>query len=213
MAVPISTDIPDFEPLVQGVLDKGYSIFDHFLDAGEVDLMRREALQIMDSSGFRPAGIGQGSDYQQNRQIRSDYIHWIEQETLSAASQFYPTRIEQLIVYLNRTCFLGIRDYEMHFAWYDTGRFYQRHLDVFRDDSARKLSIICYLNSGWQPGDGGELLIYLPREDGTEETITVEPLAGRLVCFESTRLEHEVLPAHKPRLSVTGWLKDEKHLF
>ena len=207
------TDVPAFEPLVQGILERGYSVLDRFLDTAEVDTLRREALQIMNQAGFRPAGVGQGSDYQQNRQIRSDYIHWIDTANLQEAARFYPERVEQLIVYLNRTCFLGIRDYEMHFAWYDTGRFYQRHLDVFRDDSARKLSIICYLNPYWQPGDGGELLIYLPREDGTEETITVEPVAGRLVCFESTRLEHEVLPAHQPRLSVTGWLKDEKRLF
>jgi len=44
----------------------------------------------------------------------------------------------------------------------------------------------------------------------------VLPVAGRLVCFRSDIIEHEVLPSKKERLSITGWMLDQeadlKHL-
>jgi SM-20-related protein len=87
------------------------------------------------------------------------------------------------------------------------GTFYRRHLDRFRTDSKRKLSVITYLNEGWQPTHGGQLLIYRPQPDAPEETISIDPLGGRMVCFDSGLLEHEVLPATRDRLSITGWLR------
>jgi SM-20-related protein len=71
--------------------------------------------------------------------------------------------------------------------------------------------VICYLNENWKAEEGGQLRIY-------EETnqIDVLPEAGRLVCFRSDKLEHEVLPASRARLSLTGWILDQyadlKHL-
>jgi hypothetical protein len=38
-----------------------------------------------------------------------------------------------------------------------------------------------------------------------EPAVVIAPLGGRLVVFES-HLEHEVLPAHRERYSVTAWL-------
>lgn len=101
----------------------------------------------------------------------------------------------------------------MHFAVYPEGTFYKRHLDVFQHTRARKISVICYLNFDWVPEDGGQLRIYLPQEDGTEQQVDLLPLAYRLVCFNSQSLEHEVLPARRRRYSITGWLKDEQPLF
>jgi SM-20-related protein len=42
-------------------------------------------------------------------------------------------------------------------------------------------------------------------KDGQE--IKINPEAGRIVFFESDKIEHEVLPANRQRMSVTGWLK------
>jgi SM-20-related protein len=39
--------------------------------------------------------------------------------------------------------------------------------------------------------------------------VDILPLAGRLVCFRSDQIEHEVLPATRERLSLTGWLLDQ----
>jgi SM-20-related protein len=65
--------------------------------------------------------------------------------------------------------------------------------------------VVYYLNIDWIPADGGNLLIY-STENNVEKTITIAPLAGRLVCFESEKLDHEVTEAFAERYSVTGWL-------
>ena len=39
------------------------------------------------------------------------------------------------------------------------------------------------------------------------QAIDVQPLGGTLVCFLAERFEHEVLPARRERLSVTGWFR------
>jgi SM-20-related protein len=59
-----------------------------------------------------------------------------------------------------------------------------------------------YLNVDWKPGDGGELRIYHDRFD---QDIT--PTDGKIVFFNSSEFEHEVLLTNKTRLSITGWLK------
>ena len=88
---------------------------------------------------------------------------------------------------------------------YPIGSFYKRHLDQFKKDDHRKLSVICYLNENWREDEGGQLRVYFPAE-----TKDFFPTAGRLVCFRSDLLEHEVLPATRERLSLTGWLLDIK---
>ena len=35
----------------------------------------------------------------------------------------------------------------------------------------------------------------------------VLPVAGTLVCFLSDRFDHEVLPATRERLALTGWFR------
>lgn len=62
--------------------------------------------------------------------------------------------------------------------------------------------MIMYLNSDWQIDDGGELCIY--NEDDCQH---ISPTQGKSVFFKSDELEHEVLLANKPRMSITGWLK------
>ena len=46
-----------------------------------------------------------------------------------------------------------------------------------------------------------------PVRDGREEQVSVLPAPGLMVLFDSQRLEHEVLPARRSRLSITGWFK------
>ena len=57
-----------------------------------------------------------------------------------------------------------------------------------------------YLNESWSAGDGGALRLHLPA--GQQDVL---PRAGTLVAFLSGRFEHEVLPARRERLSLTGW--------
>jgi SM-20-related protein len=64
------------------------------------------------------------------------------------------------------------------------------------------LSCVLYLNDGWRAEDGGALRLYLPTRH-----CDVLPRAGTLVAFLSERFEHEVLPAQRERLSLTGWFR------
>ncbi|MNE16796.1 hypothetical protein D3C76_1271070 [compost metagenome] len=65
------------------------------------------------------------------------------------------------------------------------------------------VSAVLYLNEGWQSHDGGQLRMFLA--DGVEHD--VEPVAGCLVVFLSGEVPHEVLPAGRERLSLTGWFR------
>ena len=75
--------------------------------------------------------------------------------------------------------------------------------DRFRDDDRRTVTVVLYLNEEWQPDEGGELRLYLP--DGRVHDVM--PLGGSLACFMSADFPHEVLPATRERLSLTGWFR------
>ncbi|TAE25150.1 MAG: 2OG-Fe(II) oxygenase [Cytophagales bacterium] len=198
---------PQFDPIIDGILEQGYGVDDHFLSSDEVTALARRLRERREQGQFRAAGVGNQNTLIE-KQIRGDEILWLDQATATPEEQTFLNRIGEFVQYVNQTCYLGLRDFEFHYALYPAGTFYKRHLDQFRTDSRRRLSVICYLNPDWQETDGGQLALYLPQPDGTEQTITLAPTAGRLVCFESGKLEHEVLPATRERLSVTGWLKN-----
>jgi SM-20-related protein len=190
--------------VADGLADHGFAIIDDFLSAAEVqsilqlDALKNGLLQ------FKRAGIGKLQDKQINEAIRGDYIEWIDRVSADPALQVYLAKLQELISFVNQNLFLSLKDYEVHMTIYPPGSYYKRHLDQFKKDDHRKLSVICYLNENWIEEEGGQLRIYLP-----EKSIDVLPLAGRLVCFRSDQLEHEVLAATRPRLSLTGWILDQ----
>ena len=195
-----------FEPIIEGILADGYGVTDNFLTPADVTALAKQLRNRQQAGQFREAGVGRRHVLVENA-IRGDEIMWLDEANTTPDEAAFLAHIGEFMQYVNQTCYLGLRDAEFHYALYPTGAFYKRHLDQFRTDSRRKLSVVCYLNLDWQPTDGGQLALYLPNADGTERTETILPVAGRLVCFESARLEHEVLPATRERLSLTGWLK------
>ncbi len=213
MELLVSTNEQRFEAIVTGVITEGYAIADGFLSPEEARQMLQAASDAYHQGQFNSAGIGKTRHYQMNQDIRRDHIQWIDHHNPPEACRPFFSRLQAMSEYFNRSCYLGIRDMELHFAIYPEGAFYKRHLDVFRHTQSRKLSVVCYLNFDWNEEDGGQLRLYLPQEDGSEKAQDILPLAGRLVCFNSQTLEHEVLPARRTRHSVTGWLKDEARLF
>lgn len=196
-----------FEKIADDIAEQGYAVADHFLNPEEVDAILsikefREGL-----NHFKKAGIGKNQGHQINEAIRGDYIHWIDNSTAPAAISSYLVKVQQLILHINQSLFLSLKDYEVHMTVYPPGAFYKRHLDQFSRDDHRKLSIICYLNKDWNDEDGGQLRMWLAGRN-----VDVLPAAGRLVCFRSDLIEHEVLPATRPRLSITGWMLDHLRL-
>ncbi|MCP9199217.1 2OG-Fe(II) oxygenase [Gramella sp. GC03-9] len=196
-----------YESIIQDLMDKKYSIVDDFFTAEEVHVLRDSLMRKYEEDNFKKAAIGNRTNEIIEKSIRGDFILWINEADNGPAENLYFKKINSLVEYLNRTCFMGILHKEFHYAVYPEGTFYKRHLDTFQNDGRRKLSMVCYLNNeDWKPENGGELTIYT-NEDGKEEEMNIYPLAGRVVIFESQELEHEVKPVKVPRLSITGWLK------
>lgn len=193
-----------FDVIADELAAQGYAVADQFLSQTEVrSILSLDSFQS-GSDRFRKAGIGKQQEHQINESIRGDYIHWIDKENAPAELNTYLLKVDRLMHYLNQTLFLSLKDYEIHLTVYPVGSFYKRHLDQFKKDDHRKLSLICYLNEDWKEEHGGQLRIYLP-----EGNLDVLPVAGRLVCFRSDQLEHEVLPATRERKSLTGWMLDQ----
>jgi SM-20-related protein len=180
----------------------GYIILDSALCPVVTEQLRVRArsLAIDDLS---QAGIGRSLARQLNTAIRADRIHWLDpQHPVDAA---YLKGMEQLRQGLNRRLFLGLFDYESHYAVYCQGAYYRRHVDAFQGERNRVVTTTCYLNDAWRPRDGGELLLYGPSGDSLIER--VQPLLGRLVIFLSDQFPHEVLTTHRTRYSIAGWFR------
>lgn len=195
-----------FDILVDQIVDQDFGIIDNFLSSEEVNAINELIEVDYAQNKLKKAGIGQGDEHQVNRKIRGDYIRWIDPQNARPPVQVFLERIYTLMHYINRTCFLSLKAVETHLTVYPEGSFYRRHLDQFRADDHRKLTFICYLNQLWHAEAGGELRLYIPKGVGNEEIVDINPTAGKLVCFKSDVLEHEVLEVHQERWSITGWM-------
>ncbi|MGC1632684.1 MAG: 2OG-Fe(II) oxygenase [Gelidibacter sp.] len=198
---------PLYERIIDDIVTQKYAIVEDFFTAEEICLLRQSLIAKHEEDVFKKAAIGNRVNEIIVKTIRGDVILWIDEAHTNAAESLFFIKINHLITYLNKTCFLGILRKEFHYALYPTGTFYKRHIDTFQNDDRRKLSFVCYLNeAGWLPENGGELVLYLD-ERGQEVEKIIYPFPGRVVIFESQIIEHEVRPVKKERLSITGWLK------
>lgn len=198
---------PLYEAIIADILSKKYSVVEDFFSTEEVEILRQSLLEKHKENAFKKAAIGNRFEETIVKSIRGDVILWMDETQADASERLFFNKINSLVNYLNRTCFLGILQKEFHYALYPKGTFYKRHIDTFQNDDRRKLSFVCYLNEdGWLPENGGELVLYL-NENGEETEKIIYPLPGRVVIFESQIIEHEVRPVNKERLSITGWLK------
>lgn len=178
-----------------------------FLDEGAAARLRDECGAAWEEGGFRQAGVGRGAELKIREDVRRDQVMWLRDDELSVEQQGYLASLEKLRLALNRKFYLGLFGFEGHFAIYPEGAFYKAHLDRHAGTRDRIVTVILYLNPGWSPGDGGELKIWTtPGErDGAYELI--EPRMATLVCFTAGDFWHEVLPAMKTRMSITGWFR------
>lgn len=184
----------------------GYYFKDLFFNIEEVNQLREFAQGILAKGKFKSAGIGKDHSFHQNKDIRTDSIFWIDRAFLPENLTFFYRQFDAFVAEVNRTCYLGIVESELHFAVYPKGTFYKKHLDVFQHTSSRRLSFICYLNEEWKPADGGQLRLY-PKVSNDSYYLDIEPIGGRMLCFMSGDIPHEVLVSHNERWSITGWLK------
>lgn len=198
---------PLYEQIITDIRKQKYSIIENFFSTDDVAVLRQSILTKYEEDTFKKAAIGNRVNETIVKSIRGDVILWIDETKADTAEILFFNRINDLVGYLNKTCFLGILHKEFHYAIYPKNTYYKRHIDTFQNDDRRKLSFVCYLNEdGWLPENGGELVLYLD-ENGQEVEKVIYPFPGRVVIFESQIIEHEVRPVIVDRLSITGWLK------
>jgi SM-20-related protein len=199
---------PQLDVIADALVEQGYCIVGDALPAALLQQLLSHLNQLHDGD-LKVAGIGRQTDFQVQQTIRSDKIHWLEPNTETTAE--FLQWMDSLRVGINRRLFMGLFDYESHFAHYAVGAFYKKHRDAFRGNRAqgqsnRVLSTVLYLNDAWQSGEGGELLLYA--EDDDNKVIESNlPEFGRLVIFLSEKFPHEVLPAKRERKSIAGWFR------
>ncbi len=196
----------NFISILDSIANKGWAVENNFFEEGLLKGLLEECKQLHAKGNFKKAAIGKGQQQQVINEVRGDAILWFDEQILSPYQQLFYNKISQLKQAINQDFFLGLKQFECHFAIYPTGSFYKRHTDRFQNTDSRQISCILYLNEGWQEAYGGQLRLYTESE-GEENFNDVKPQWGTFACFRSD-IPHEVLSTTKERYSITGWLKN-----
>ncbi|MFT0212258.1 2OG-Fe(II) oxygenase [Pseudomonas sp. F1_0610] len=193
---------PLFERVADDLATHGWTQQNIFLPEDLTLALAQECRNRAQAGQMNQAGIGSGIDPVIKESIRGDSIMWLN-EGQSPSIDRYLNLMDSFKNTLNQSLFLGLEDYECHFAWYPPGAYYKKHLDRFRDDDRRTVTSVLYLNEGWLPEFGGEMRMHL----GANKVYDVSPRLGTMMFFMSADWPHEVLAATKDRLSIAGWFR------
>lgn len=194
--------IHPFDLLIDGLLQDEYGQDNAFLSASLCEGLRLHMQDLLETKQLHFAGIGNLLQLHQPQSMRGDQVYWLDKSHNNPFETAFLMLMDELVIYLNRTCYTGLNSYEFHYALYDIGSSYKRHLDQFQNNQQRQFSLICYLNPDWVDTDGGALLLHT--KNGLQSVL---PQSQTAVLFKSDELEHEVSIAHRPRMSIAGWLK------
>lgn len=197
----------DFESIAAQLERTGLCVRPGFLASQPLHELSEDLDSHWREGDFERAGTGKGKGKGVRELVRRDRTFWLDRHVANPVQSKLWESLDLLQRTLNRSLFMGLADFEGHYAVYPEGGFYKRHLDCFLQDDARMVSLILYLNRDWKPEDGGLLRIYR----GSSH-VDVEPKGGTLVLFLSRETEHEVLLSHSPRYSFTGWFKQKPSL-
>jgi len=203
----IEAETDDFDTLVgdaaiEALARDGYVVVDAFFNNGLVEALADELAAMEASGALTDAGVGREGGRRQAAEIRRAAIRWFDGGT--GAERRFLDMAERLRIAINRRLFLGLFDFECNFIAYPTGGFYGRHLDSLTGARNRVVSMIVYLDAGWQAEDGGTLRLWKSVAAGAA-SVEIVPQAGRVVLMMSEEIPHEVLPSHRPRHAIAGW--------
>lgn len=191
-----------FDTLIDTFIADKVGISDHFISKSLSSHLQKHLISLTNDDLMVAAGTGNAALVLQDTAVRGDKIHWLDRKHENIYENAFFDLMDDFVVYLNRTCYTGINDYEFHYTLYEEGRFYKKHLDQFSNNSSRKYSMIIYLNENWILADGGQLRIH--HENSLQD---ISPNSCKGVFFNSNETEHEVMVTNKSRMSITGWLK------
>lgn len=190
--------------ILEAVEETGLYTTDDFLDTSTVNEWRSYAETQAGLDRFRESSIGAQGLKKNNSDIRSDKILWVDE--FSGSTHSMGVWLRSLIAHLKDHFRVPLDDIEAHFSVYPPGARYQKHIDNGASRNHRLFTFIFYLNLEWRSGDGGELIIY-DTHNTNLPVWKISPRGGTFVLFRSDLFYHEVMPSHKPRYAVTGWLR------
>jgi SM-20-related protein len=190
------------ERVADALAEQGYIVLNEFLPAPLAQAMHHDVLSIKQQA-FQSASIGRQQTHQLNSQVRSDKIHWLNEG--KDPQKTYLKLMGELRLALNQRLFLGLFDYESHYAHYAPGDFYHRHVDAFKGSSNRVLRTGLTLNQAWGNNDAGELLMF--DDEQPSPFMMVAPRFNTCVIFLSEQFPHEVRAAKRDRYSIAGWFR------
>ncbi|GGX91863.1 prolyl 4-hydroxylase subunit alpha [Litchfieldella qijiaojingensis] len=202
LAAPLDND--KLAPLVDALVECGWFVGESFIDAELCQALYDELMTLAAHDALDAAGIGRGKQHSLRRDIRGDAIHWLDRETLPQRQ--YLATMGTLQHELNQALYLGLFEFEAHFAHYPSGAFYKKHVDSFQGRANRVVSTVLYLNPDWPANGGGEMALF-DISDPEREVARILPRAGTFACFLSETVPHEVLPTRLPRASIAGWFR------
>jgi SM-20-related protein len=189
---------------IQHLAEQDWVLLENYFSKDLTRELHLDAQRLWQKGAFQAAKVGRSSEQKKASEIRSDWTHWVDLH--AATYQKLDREIQALQSNLNQKLYLGLQDFECHFARYGEGQFYDRHIDQSTSKSPlhgeRVLSFVLYLNPNWQPGDGGELCLF-----HQETEIQIQPQWGRVILFRSDTVPHAVLMSKKERWSLTGWFR------
>ena len=194
----------DLTGMITRLAERGFGVSDTLLPQALLSALRQRLLHLLSQGIPRAARVGDRQRPQRQAAIRGDDIAWLD-ASVDAAERDCLQSLDAIRLQLNRHLMAGLHSVEAHFAHYAPGSHYARHLDVHRAGSERAISLLLYLNNNWQESDAGALRIYPP--GAPHAPIDIVPASGRLVMFLSDRVEHEVLPTARQRLSIAAWFR------
>ncbi len=191
-----------YEDIVSSFIDNKIGLSAHFLSENLSSALRDNLKTLNSDQQLEEAGIGNRAKRATDLSNRGDKIYWLDRSHKDKFENQFLDQMDEFVQYLNTNCYTGITGYEFHYALYEKGTFYKKHLDQFQDNKSRAFTMIMYLNVDWKVEDGGNLCIY-----HNDHKQIVNPKNGACVFFKSSDLEHEVMTCNQQRLSITGWLK------
>lgn len=190
--------------IVEDLFEKGWSVQPDYLGIGLAAALKTRMAELEEAEALTPAGIGREDDNRIAKDIRRDSTFWLSPANSTDAE--YTGLMEDLRLALNRNLFLGLFEYEAHYALYPAGGFYKKHIDALKGEKNRIVSTVCYLNEDWREKDGGMLTLF-DRDDHNRVVNVVLPEEGSIAVFLSEDIPHEVTPANRMRRSIAGWFR------
>jgi SM-20-related protein len=192
------------EQINQDLAEKGWSVQPDYFSLLLTQQLKDRLATLEQDNLLAEARIGRFQNNQLAPDIRRDKTYWLERQ--NETDKTYLLMMEDLRLCINKNLFLGLFEYESHYAVYPENGFYKRHVDALKGGKNRLISTVCYLNEEWDSAHGGQLHLYKEMAD-TMPFHAIEPIARTLVVFLSEDTPHEVKPATQTRRSIAGWFR------